>query len=111
MSDSGVQYVVEKITTRATTLVETLLQFKVRARSYDVPKSRESRTGTLGWISGLQLGSPGNLCHLDVGAAERRRVYYMGDGGGIPRVWAVVSLVVRSARGLSQHQRVSRNVN
>jgi len=51
------------------------------------------------------------LCHLDVGAAERRRVYYMGDGGGIPRVRAVVSLVVRSARGLSQHPRVSRNVN
>jgi len=57
------------------------------------------------------FGSPGNLCHLDVGAAERRRVYYMGDGGGIPRVRAVVSLVVRSARGLSQHPRVSRNVN
>ncbi len=37
--------------------------------------------------------------------------YYMGDGGGIPRVRAVVSLVVRSARGLSQHPRVSRNVN
>jgi hypothetical protein len=55
--------------------------------------------------------SPGNLCHLDVGAAECRRVYYMGDGGGIPRVRAVVSLVVRSARGLSQHQRVSRKEN
>jgi len=27
------------------------------------------------------------------------------------RVWAVVCLVVRSARGLSQHPRVSRNVN
>jgi hypothetical protein len=27
------------------------------------------------------------------------------------RVWAVVSLVVRSARGKSQHPRVSRNVN
>jgi len=45
-------------------------------------------------ISGLNFGSLGNLCHLDVGAAERRRVYYMGDGGGIPRVRAVVSLMV-----------------
>jgi hypothetical protein len=44
---------------------------------------RESRTGTLGWISGLQFESPGNLCHLDVGAAERRRVYYREYGGGI----------------------------
>ncbi len=33
-------------------------------------------------------------CHLGVGAAEHRRVYYMGDGVGIPRVRAVVSLVV-----------------
>jgi hypothetical protein len=111
MSDLGVQYAVEKILTRATTLVQTLSRSEVRARRYALSKSRESETGTLGGISGLQFGSPGNLCHLDVGAAERRRVYYMGDGGGIPRVRAVVSLVVRSARGLSQHQRVSRNVN
>jgi hypothetical protein len=71
-------------------------------------QSSESLTGT---ISGLHFGSPGNLCHLDVGAAEHRRVYYMGDGGGIPQIRAVVSLVIRSARGLSQHQRVSRKVN
>jgi len=49
--------------------------------------------------------------HLDVGATKRRRVYYMGDGGGIPWVQAVVSLVCQSARGLSQHPRVSWNVN
>jgi len=28
-----------------------------------------------------------------VGAAERHRVYYMGEGGGFPRVRAVVSHV------------------
>ncbi len=60
-----------------------LVAIRGRARSYALPKSRESRTGTLGWISRLQLGSPGNLCHLDVGAAERRRVYYREYGGGI----------------------------
>jgi len=58
MSDSGVRYVVGKISTRATTSVQTSLRSEVRARSYDLSKSRESRTGTLGWISGLQLGSP-----------------------------------------------------
>jgi len=78
MSDSGVQYVVGKIPTRATTSVQTSLRPEVRARSYDLPKSWESRTGTLGWISGLQLGSPGKKSHLDVGAAERRRIYYKG---------------------------------
>jgi hypothetical protein len=30
------------------------------------------------------LGVPGKKCHLDEGVVERCRVYYMGDGGGIP---------------------------
>jgi hypothetical protein len=41
----------------------------------------------------LLLGSPGIKSHLDVGAVERRREYYMGESGGFPRVQAVVSLV------------------
>ncbi len=41
----------------------------------------------------LLLGSPGIKSHLDVGATERRREYYMGEGGGFPRVRAVVSFV------------------
>jgi hypothetical protein len=44
-------------------------------------------------ISGLPLGSPGTKCHLDVGLVERHKVYYKGEGGGFPQVWAVVSLV------------------
>jgi hypothetical protein len=64
-----------------------------------------------GTISGLQLGSPGKMCHLDVVPETWRRKYYMGEGGGFPRVWVVVCLVVQSAHGLSQHPRVSRNVN
>ncbi len=111
MSNSGVRYVAGKISTRATTSVKTLSRSEFRARSYDLSKSQESRIGTLGWISGLQLGSPRKKCHFDVGAVERRRVYYMGEGDGFPRVRAVVCLVVQSARGLSQHPRVSRNVN
>jgi hypothetical protein len=53
------------------------------------------------------------LCHLDVGAAERRRVYYREYGGGIlpspgcdvskPEVWCVQ--VNPSARDLSLHQK------
>jgi hypothetical protein len=54
-------------------------------------QSPETPTGT---ISGLQLGSPGKKNHLDVASVERRREYYMGEGGGFPRVRAVVSLVV-----------------
>jgi hypothetical protein len=64
-----------------------------------------------GTISGLQLESLGKKSHLDVGSAEWRKEYCMGEGGGFPRVRAVVCLVVQSARGLSHHPRVSRNVN
>jgi hypothetical protein len=94
MFDSGVRYVVGKISTRATTSIQTSSRSEVRARSYGLSKSRESRTGTLGWISGLHFGSPGNLCHLGVAPTGRCKVYYMGDGGGISQVRAVVSLVV-----------------
>jgi hypothetical protein len=96
---------------RATTSVQTSSRSKSAIESYGGSKFRESCRDNFGTISGLHFGTPGNLCHLDVGAAERRRVYYMGDGGGIPRVQAVMSLVVRSARALSQHQRVSRKEN
>jgi hypothetical protein len=44
-------------------------------------------------VSRLPLGSHGRKSHLDVGLAERRREYYMGESGGFPRVWALVSLV------------------
>jgi hypothetical protein len=44
-------------------------------------------------VSGLFLGSPRTKSHLDVDVAERRREYYMGEGGGFLRVRAVVSLV------------------
>jgi hypothetical protein len=64
-----------------------------------------------GTISGLQLGSPGKKSHLDVIPEMWRREYYMREGGGFPRVRAVVCLVVQSARGLSQHPRVFLNVN
>jgi len=57
-----------------------------------------------GTVSGLQLGSPGKKSHLDVASTESCRVYYMGEGGGFPQVRAMVSLVCKSARGLSNTQ-------
>jgi len=38
-------------------------------------------------------GVPRKKNHLDVGTVERCRVYYKGEGGGFPQVWAMVSLV------------------
>ncbi len=42
---------------------------------------------------GLLFGSLRTKSHSDVGAAERHREYYMGEGGGFPRARAMVSLV------------------
>jgi hypothetical protein len=44
-------------------------------------------------ISGLPFGSPETKCHLDDGPMANHNVYYKGEGGGFPQVWAVVSLV------------------
>jgi len=44
-------------------------------------------------ISGLFFGSPRTKSHSNVGAMERHKVYCMGEGGGFPQVWAMVSLV------------------
>jgi hypothetical protein len=76
-----------------------------RVVSVQSPKSptRDS-FGTPPW-------SPGKMCHSDVAPAGSCREYYMGEGGGFPRVRAVMSQVCQSARGLSQHPRVFPNVN
>jgi hypothetical protein len=55
------------------------------------------QTGT---ISGLLFGSSRTKSHSNVSATEWRREYYMGEGGGFPRVRAVVSFV---SPELSQH--------
>jgi hypothetical protein len=39
---------------------------------------------------------PKTKSHLDVVPMERRRLYYKGEGGGFPQIWAVVSLVCPS---------------
>jgi hypothetical protein len=80
-------------------------------RELRAPKVPGQFRDNFGIISGLQLGSPGKKSHLHVVSTGHRREYYMGEGGGFPRVRAMVCLVVQSARGLSQHPRVSRNVN
>jgi hypothetical protein len=44
-------------------------------------------------ISGFPFGSSRTKNHLDVAPVERRIVYYQGESGGFPQVWAMVSLV------------------
>jgi hypothetical protein len=71
----------------------------------------QSSGSPAGTVSGLHFGNRNKMCHSDVASATSRREYYKGEGGGFPRVQAVVSLVCPSARGKSQHQRVSRMLN
>ncbi len=55
-----------------------------------MPKVPGVQTGT---VSGLLLESPRKKCHLDVASAESYIEYYMGEGGGFPRVRAMVNEV------------------
>jgi hypothetical protein len=41
-------------------------------------------------------GSPGTKNHLDVAIVEGYKVYYKGESGRFPQVWAVVNLVCPS---------------
>jgi hypothetical protein len=47
---------------------------------------------TLGILK-LPFESLGTKYHLGVGPVTMHIVYYKGEGGGFPQVWAVVSLV------------------
>jgi hypothetical protein len=51
-------------------------------------------------ISRLPLRSFKTKSHLDVTPVEGYKVYYKGEGGGFPQVWAVVSLVCPSCMWL-----------
>jgi hypothetical protein len=62
-----------------------------------------------GAVSGL-LGSLRTTSHSDVGAAERRKEYYMGEGGGFPQVRAMVTQVSLCYPWLVPTPRVIQNV-
>jgi hypothetical protein len=85
-----VPHTVEKLLTRATTLLQNSLRSEVYSQSYGAPKLRES---PLAGFRDSHAGVPGEKNHLDVGPMERSRVYYKGEGGGFPQVRAMVNLV------------------
>jgi hypothetical protein len=85
-----------------------LVPIRARGEKLWFPKVSGVQTGT---VSGLHLESPGKKSHLDVASVRSCREYYKGEGGGFPRVRAVVSQVSPNACGLSQHPRVFPNAN
>ncbi len=90
LGTKSVRHTVGKLPTRATTLLQIASPLEVCSQSYGAPKLRESQ---LARFRDSHLGVSRQKGHLDVGPMERCRVYYKGEGGGFPQVWAVVSLV------------------
>jgi hypothetical protein len=77
---------------KATNLVETSLQSKVYTQSYGPSKLRESRFRK---FQNFHLGVLGQnaIWVLGVSPMAKHKVYYKGEGGGFPQVWAMVNFV------------------
>jgi hypothetical protein len=78
-----------------------------RSEKLWTPKVPGVQTGT---ILGFHFGSPRKKCHSNASAVERRKEYHMGEGGGFPRIRAVVSqvspelpVVCPSTKGVSEN--------
>jgi len=65
-----------------------LAPIRVRGEKLWTPKVLGVQIET---VSGLHFKSPGKKSHLDASVAKSYREYYMGEGGGFPRIRAVVS--------------------
>jgi len=83
-------YIVGKLSTRATTLLQTASWSKVCSQSYGAPKSWKSQ---MAQFRDSHLGVLREKNHLNVGFVASHKVYYKGEGGGFPQVRAVVSLM------------------
>ncbi len=85
-----VRHIIGNLSRRDTTLVETSFRSEFGARSYELPKSQESKSGQ---FRDSTLGVSGKKSHSDASPAESCREYYMGQGGDFPRVRAMMSQV------------------
>ncbi len=71
-------------------IASDLIPIRGLSKKLWMPKVPGVQTRT---ISGLLLESPGKKCHSDVASTESCKEYYKGEGGGFPRVRAVVNQV------------------
>ncbi len=79
-----------KVLDKTYNFASTSPRSEVCSQSYWAPKSQEC---PLARFQDSHTGVSGEKSHLDVGPVERSRVYYNGEGGSFPQVWAVVSLM------------------
>jgi len=71
-------------------LLYTSSQSEVYTQSYGPPKSEEFQ---LWEFQNSPLESFETKWHLGAGLVARHKIYYKGEGGDFPQVWAVVSFV------------------
>jgi hypothetical protein len=86
----GVQYIVRKLSTIATTLLQTASWSEVCSQSYGAPKLRKSQP-TL--FQEPYSGVPREKNHLNVGSVAIHIISYKGEGGDFPQFQTVVNLV------------------
>jgi hypothetical protein len=90
LREGGVQHPIGKILRKGYNFSLDLISIKVLHTKLWVPKVAEVLTLR---ISGLSIGSFETKCHLGVSLGAKHTVYYKREGGGLPQVRAVVSLV------------------
>jgi len=95
----------EKVKNRPDLLIyrqHVTYRWKALNESYNFALDRTLIQGLLAKLWGSKVarvptgaisGVPGEKSHLDVGLVETCKVYYKGEGGAFPQVWAVVSVV------------------
>jgi hypothetical protein len=89
-ASDNVAHIIEKLSMKATTLLQIAPQSEVCSQNYGAPKSRESPLAQF-WDSHSRVLGKKN--HLNLGSVASHRVYYKGEGGGFPQVRATVNLV------------------
>jgi hypothetical protein len=81
LAANNMPHIVEKLSTRTTTLLWTVFRSEVCSQSYGAPKSRES---PLAGFRDSHARVPRKKSHLDVGPMERSRIYYKGGRWWLP---------------------------
>jgi hypothetical protein len=76
LAAGNVPHIVEKLSMRATTLLQTASRSEVFSQSYVASKSRESYLAQFRDSHAGVPGVPGQKGHFDVGPVEWCRVYY-----------------------------------
>jgi hypothetical protein len=89
LREGGMPHTIGKILTRATTFLK--LDFDQRSKE-EIIGLQSRRSPNFGDFETSTWESQDKMT-LGVGPMAKHRVYYKGEGGGCPQIWAVMNLV------------------